>query len=92
MSNVYDLLDKELDRLHKLLASQLDEEARGVSHRYGGGGYHPQQPVWERIVHIQDFILKSYQANDQALQEKIAEGLLLGGSSKDDKGINPSSK
>jgi hypothetical protein len=86
MSNVYDLLDKELERLHRLLlALQAQDSGHG---RYG----EPGVLVWERIIHIQDFILKSYQANDQALQEKIAEGLLLGGSGKGDEGINPSSK
>jgi hypothetical protein len=82
MSNAYDLLDKELDRLHKLLITLQAQEM--TASRYGGG-YNNHMPVWERIIHIQDILLKSYQANDQALQEKIAEGLLLGSSEKNEK-------
>jgi len=89
MSNVYNLLDKELERLHNLLVMLQKQD--NDHNRYGGYSS-AVTPVWERIIQIQDLILKSYQANDVALQEKIAEYLLLGSSGKNDDGINTSSK
>lgn len=89
MTNSYDLLDKELGRLHKLLIVGI-EASKGHSNHfnqpygYNNGGVDIES-IWNKIVELQGVIVKSYQANDQAMQNKIAEMALLGNSDKDQK-------
>ena len=81
-SNIYQLLDNELERLHEEARStQSDEEERQFIRRYGhsaprnglnGGG------VLHRIREIQDIILKEFQGRDARIQEKLAELVLTG--------------
>lgn len=81
MNNVYQLLDKELERLHKLLEQEIVmTQSRGYS------GHNNGAAAWDAIQKFHEMIMKSYQANDVALQEKIAEFALLTPPKKEDNG------
>ena len=89
MSNAYDLLDRELERLHKQLALAIELSRQPGTHFNSPyGGYQQSgltiENLWNRIIQIQDLILASYQANDKALQERIAELALVGNKSNVD--------
>lgn len=87
MTNAYDLIDKELTRLHDLLKFQVQYQMRdrAASHRqYTSMGYGapeeyvPVKYIWDRIERLSELIAKSYSASDKELQTKLAELALLG--------------
>ena len=89
MSNVYDVLNKELERLHETarVNATMDPrhyrtyhpELHNVPYREDQrGSYELIRWAINRIEKIQEMMMKSYQANDQELQQRIAEFALIG--------------
>lgn len=82
MTNAYDLIDRELARLHELikLAVTLPKPVQ----RYTSDGFNtPPMPedvieaAWTKIELLQKVIIESYAQSDKNLQEKLAELALL---------------
>jgi hypothetical protein len=62
--NIYSVLDKELERMHKLLGAYM---ALPASNNY----MIPE--IYKRIVVIQDSLLEAAKNNDELIQQKVAE-------------------
>jgi len=80
MTNVYDLVDKELDRLHSLLKVCIEKEMICQNNNsYYPPGASETTTIFKQIMKFQNMIIDSYQANDAELQKLIAERALVGG-------------
>lgn len=93
VTNIYSLLDKELERLHRLLESMSHYRSREYSMEaeryYRQFGHYPRDnysdgtQVYKRILQIQDIVLKGFESRDQIIQEKVAELALTGDANKE---------
>lgn len=73
--NLYGILDNEMSRMHVLLQAYLSTSSQSVSYN----SPHPYtaaqtaRDIYDRILMMQDMLLKAVIAHDLVLQEKIAE-------------------
>ena len=87
--NIYSLLDAELARMHILLASYLalPENRSQPYHSYSGSGYSNlgnTSVIYQRIIDLQDILLKVALSADKEIQEKVAELALMGNGDKNE--------
>jgi hypothetical protein len=87
--NIYGILDNELTRMHALLQTYMTlPKNDDYNSRYGGGGLSSSSSfsshntgipmIYQRIMEIQDLMLKALVAHDEVIQAKIAELALTG--------------
>lgn len=82
--NLYGILDNELQRMHALMQTYLTLPQQPAHYNSAGGGYTYNPAVsnmpmiYQRIVEIQDLMLKALIAHDEVIQDKVAELALMG--------------
>jgi hypothetical protein len=84
--NLYGILDNELARMHALLQTYMTlpkddgygSGYGGLSHgkSFGSPGTIPQ--IYQRLMNMQDLLMKAVIAHDGLVQEKVAEVALMG--------------
>ena len=83
MMNVYELMDRELTRMHETLRTAISAHKPSEPTKdMFGSSYSKSSPeaswAMNKIDYMTQTIMDSYQANDKELQTRIAELALLG--------------
>lgn len=72
--NLYDLMDKELDRQHELLKTLIVTEAQNNINTWDK----LSTKVWERVTRMSDALTDAVRNHDKNVQERVAEMALTG--------------
>jgi hypothetical protein len=79
--NIYDLVSQELTRMHDLLKTCVQTSAKTDPRSMYSTSYGNELTdtvVWQRIIAMQDILMKALSERDVIIQEKIAELALTG--------------
>lgn len=89
--NIYAILDNEMARMHALLQTYMTlpkepQQYSSAHSSYASGSSHSSMSlIYNRICHIQDFLLKALESHDEIIQEKVAELALMGNADSETK-------
>lgn len=72
--NLYDLMDRELDRQHELLRTLIVTEAQRDVNSWDK----LSNKVWDRVTHMADALTEAVRNHDKTVQERVAEMALTG--------------
>ena len=83
VTNIYQVLDNELSRMHDLLKIAICNPQQHQQHTSLGVPYYSGHPsdamtTYKRIQQMQDIILSSFSNRDEKIQQMVAELALTG--------------